>query len=69
MTLAGNYAGGYLLPNLTFFSQKALKGWEVSASLYNVFDEKYGDPGSEEHRQNIILQDGRTFRVKIGYHF
>jgi iron complex outermembrane receptor protein len=68
-TLAGNYAGAYLVPNLTFFSPKALKGWEVSASFYNVFDEKYGDPGAEEHRQNIILQDGRTFRVKIGYHF
>jgi iron complex outermembrane receptor protein len=68
-TLAGNYAGAYLVPNLTFFSPKALKGWEVSASFYNVFDEKYGDPGSEEHRQDIIGQDGRTFRVKIGYHF
>ena len=68
-TLAGNYAGAYLVPNLTFFSPKALKGWEVSASFYNVFDEKYGDPGAEEHRQDIIGQDGRTFRVKIGYHF
>jgi len=69
MTLAGDYAGAYLLPNLTFFSPKAWKGWEISASLYNVFDEQYGDPGSEEHRQSIIYQDGRTFRVKVGYHF
>ena len=69
MTLAGNYAGGYFLPNLTFFSQKALKGWEVSASFYNVFDERYGDPGGEEHMEDILYQDGRTFRVKLGYHF
>jgi outer membrane receptor for ferrienterochelin and colicins len=69
LTLAGNYAGAYLVPNLTFFSQKALKRWDLSASFYNVFDGQYGDPGAEEHRQDIIFQDGRTFRVKIGYHF
>ena len=68
-TLAGNYAAGYLVPNLTLFSPKALKGFEVSASLYNLSDERYGDPGSQEHRQDIIFQDGRTFRIKVGYRF
>ena len=68
-TLAGNYAGAYLLPNLTLFSQKAVKGWEVSASVYNIFGDRYGDPGAEEHRQDIIFQDGRGFRLKVGYHF
>jgi iron complex outermembrane receptor protein len=68
-TLAGNYAGGYFLPNLTLFSQKALRGWEVSASLYNIFDKRYGDPGAEEHLEDILYQDGRTFRIKISYHF
>jgi len=68
-TLAGNYAGAYVVPNLTLFSQKALKGWELSASIYNVFDQIYGDPGAEEHREDIIDQDGRTFRVKVSYHF
>jgi hypothetical protein len=29
----------------------------------------YGDPGSTEHRQDIIDQDGRTFRVKLTYAF
>ena len=67
-TLAGNYAGGYLLPNLTLSSPKALRGWEVSASLYNTFDKRYGDPGAVEHREDIIYQDGRTFRIKISYH-
>jgi iron complex outermembrane receptor protein len=68
-TLAGNYAGAYVVPNLTLFSQKALKGWEVSASIYNIFDEEYGDPGSQEHRQDIIFQDGRSFRIRVGYRF
>jgi iron complex outermembrane receptor protein len=68
-TLAGNYAGAYVVPNLTLFSLKALKGWEVSASIYNIFDERYGDPGSQEHWQDIIFQDGRSFRIKVGYRF
>jgi len=68
-TLEGNYAGGYILPNLTLFSPKALKGLEVSASLYNVTDERYGDPGGEEHREDIIIQDGRSFRIKVAYRF
>ena len=68
-TLAGSYAGAYVVPNLTLFSQKALRGWEVSASLYNFTDRRYGDPGGEEHVQDVIYQDGRTFRLKIGYRF
>jgi outer membrane receptor for ferrienterochelin and colicins len=68
-TLAGNYAGAYILPNFTLLSQGALRRWEVSASLYNAFNGIYGDPGSIEHLQDVILQDGRNFRVKLTYHF
>ena len=66
-TLAGGTAGAYLLPNFTLLSQR--KRWEVSASLYNAFNGIYGDPGSVEHRQGVILQDGRNVRVKLTYHF
>lgn len=41
----------------------------LSASLYNLLDQKYGYPGSTGHTQNVIPQDGRTFRVKLGYTF
>ena len=68
-TLAGNYVGAYVVPNLTLFSQKALKGWEASVTLYNFFDKRFGDPGGEEHQQDVVYQDGRTFRVKFGYRF
>jgi outer membrane receptor for ferrienterochelin and colicins len=33
----------------------------------NLFDNTYGYPGGDEHRQNIIYQDGRTFRVGLKY--
>jgi len=42
---------------------------EYSASLYNVFDKRYGDPVSADFKQETILQEGRTFRVKLTYRF
>ncbi len=68
-TLKGNNAEGFFVTNLTLFSRNLLKGLEISGSIYNVFDKKYGDPGSEEHLQDIIQQDGRSFRLKITYAF
>jgi outer membrane cobalamin receptor len=68
-TLAGDSAGAYLVPNFTLFSPGAHKRWEISASLYNAFDSIYGDPGSVEHVEDVILQDGRNFRLKLTYHF
>ena len=66
-TIAGGEVPGALLPNLTLFSTGLLKHVDLSASIYNLFDHAYEDPGSEEHRQDTILQDGRTFRVKLTY--
>jgi len=68
-TLAGDFAGAYLVPNFTLFSRGALKGWDVSASLYNAFDSIYSDPGSVEHMEDVITQNGRNFRLKLTYHF
>lgn len=68
-TLAGSSASGYLLTNLTLFSKELVPGLEVSGTVYNLFDRHYGDPGSGEHRQDIIGQDGRTFRIKLTYQF
>jgi outer membrane receptor for ferrienterochelin and colicins len=68
-TLAGNYTSGYFLTNLTLFSQNLWPGLELSGTLYNVFDRIYQDPGSGEHRQDAISQDGRSFRLKLEYRF
>jgi outer membrane receptor for ferrienterochelin and colicins len=62
-------AGGYVVANFTLSSQKLLKDVDLSASIYNIFDRKYGDPGGAEHTQPVIGQDGRTFRVKATYRF
>jgi outer membrane receptor for ferrienterochelin and colicins len=66
-TLAGQYSGAYAVTNLTLFSRKVIKGWEVSASLYNAFNQKFADPGGNGLAEDVIFQDGRTFRIKVGY--
>jgi iron complex outermembrane receptor protein len=68
-TLAGDTTGGYTTTNLTIFTQRFLRGMELSGSVYNLFDREYGDPGSGEHLQDTIEQDGRTFWLKLKYAF
>jgi iron complex outermembrane receptor protein len=68
-TLAGKEAGDFFVTNLTLFSQGLLKGLEASASVYNLLDREYGDPGASEHIQDLLRQDDRTFRLKLTYHF
>lgn len=67
--LAHQATGSYVLANWTIFSAELAKGLDVSASVYNLFDRKYGYPGGPEHLQESIPQDGRTLRVKLTYHF
>ena len=68
-TLAGHFVPAYFLPNFTLFSQNVKQRWNFSASLYDGFNSMYGDPGGPEHRQDILWQNGRTFRVKAVYSF
>lgn len=68
-TLSGATASDYFLSNLTLFTQNLLSGIEFSGSIFNLFDQRYSDPGSGEHRQDSIDQDGRTFWLKAKYSF
>ena len=60
---------------MTLVSAALARNLEVSASLYNVFDRRYGDVPSEEHRDSLgrhlneIPQDGRSVRLKLTYGF
>jgi outer membrane receptor for ferrienterochelin and colicin len=69
LTVQGNEAGGFGVINLTVFSQKIVKNLEFSASVYNLLDRHYVDPASQFHVQDVIQQDGRTFRLKLTYRF
>jgi iron complex outermembrane receptor protein len=68
-TLAGNIDPGYTVGNLTLLGRQWLPGLEVSASLYNLSNTQYADPGGVEHLQDTIPQDGRGWRFKLRYEF
>ncbi|MGB5727070.1 MAG: TonB-dependent receptor [Thiogranum sp.] len=68
-TLAADDADAYSLVNLTMNVPDVWGGMSLAGSVYNVFDENYGDVGSEEHIQTEIPQDGRTYRMKAYYQF
>jgi iron complex outermembrane receptor protein len=69
VTVQGRTAAGYGTVNLTLFSRELVKNLEISASLYNLFDQKYSDPATRFHLQDTLERDGRTFRVKATYRF
>jgi outer membrane receptor for ferrienterochelin and colicins len=68
-TLAGNTLDDFVVVNLTLFSHNLVKGVSVSASVYNLLDTHYRDPGGQEHVQDGIEQDGRSVRLKLTYRY
>ena len=68
-TISNNFADDFFITNVTLSGRNIFKTLEVSGSVYNLFDKNYVDPASEEHLQDTIEQDGRTFRIKLTYSF
>jgi len=68
-TVQGNDVEEYFIINTTLFCMNIVRKLEFSAGIYNLFDKIYEDPGYEEHRQDAIEQNGRTFRFKLTYSF
>ena len=64
LTLSGGTAPAHSIVHLNYV-QPIAQGVRFTASIRNLFDSEYGDPGSEEHRQDLIPQDGRTVRVGL----
>ena len=68
-TLAGHTAQDFTLANLSFQTVPRQNGFQLEAGVYNVFDTHYAYPGAEDHLQDTIAQDGRTFRIKLTRRF
>ena len=69
LTLTRHHTGEAWLLNATLFSRDLAPGLEISASVHNLLDRKFRVPGNEEHAQDTLEQDGRTFRLKVTYRF
>lgn len=70
----------FWVANFTLFSHELIKGVELSASIYNLFDERFRDPVSDDFfftgprsgrmiDLESVQQSGRTFRVKVTWRF
>ncbi|WP_118183978.1 TonB-dependent receptor plug domain-containing protein [Paraburkholderia phosphatilytica] len=62
-------AGGYCIGNVTIGSRKLLDHADVSFSIYNVTDRHYSDPAGPGFIQDTIVQQSRTFLLKVVYGF
>jgi iron complex outermembrane receptor protein len=68
-TMSGAEAKAFTVTNLSLLAPRLFPYVEMSANVYNLFAVDYGYPGSQEHLQDIIQQDGRSFRVKATLRF
>ena len=68
-TIGGEEAPAYTLVNATLLLKLAGERLSLSGSVYNIFDEEYGDPAGGEHAQVLIPQDGRSYRMQVRYAF
>jgi outer membrane cobalamin receptor len=68
-TFAGSMAPGQVVTNLSFLAPLVFRRFDISATTYNLFGVKYGIPASDEFIQNVIPQDGRSFRVQSTLHY
>lgn len=63
LTVRKEMTEAFTLLNLTLVDTSLLGGPEIRASVYNVFDSPNGHPGTWGEDQQVIWQDGRSFRV------
>lgn len=62
-------AKSFVVVNWTLFARKLAPGLELSASVYNLLDQHYSTPSSDNTVQDTIPQNGRSFRAKLTYAF
>jgi iron complex outermembrane receptor protein len=64
-TLAGNTLNGAAIFNVTLLAHALTKYLDVSASVHNILDKRYFNPGRPEDTEDAIQQDGRNFQIKV----
>ncbi|HUR33187.1 MAG TPA: TonB-dependent receptor [Vicinamibacterales bacterium] len=67
--LSDGIVGSAFVANLSISRRIERAGLGVGFTLYNVFGAEYGDPGSSEHRQDVLPRDGRTGAVRVSWKF
>jgi len=65
LTLLQDSLSSYQVFNVTLLGHTVGKHLDLAASVFNVLDKRYFDPGRPEDPEDAIQQDGRSFRIKI----
>lgn len=68
LTLADSTVSGFTVVNVTLLGRRLTRHLDLSASVYNLFNKTYYDPGAEQHRSDTLQQDGRSLRLQITLH-
>jgi iron complex outermembrane receptor protein len=63
-TLSGSKVSPAAAINVTVV-QPIGRSWELFGAVRNIFDARYEDPASSQHRQDTIPQNGRTARIGL----
>ena len=66
LTLAGQHTAAAVVCDARV-SQRLVAGLTAGFEVRDLFDTRYGDPGSREHTQDQIVQDARTFFFTLSF--
>ncbi|HEU4401072.1 MAG TPA: TonB-dependent receptor [Candidatus Polarisedimenticolia bacterium] len=69
LTLSGRRTRSARVVDATFTSGTLWPGLDLTFGARNLFDERYGDPGANEHPEDQIPQDGRSYFVAFRHRF
>jgi outer membrane receptor for ferrienterochelin and colicins len=67
MTIRRNHTEPYTLVNLTLVDTGLVPGLQLKGSAFNLLDTRVGHPGTWGEYQDIIWQDGRSYRLYLTY--
>lgn len=65
LTVRREKTEAFTLLNVTLTDTRLLGGPEIRASVYNLFDADNGHPGTWGEEQQVIWQDGRSYRLYL----
>jgi iron complex outermembrane receptor protein len=67
-SVAGSAIGPVAVAHLTL-RERIGRRLEIVGAVRNLFDRRNADPASDEHLQDSIPQEGRTFRIELRWAF
>ncbi len=65
-TVSGNEVAAATTANLTVIKPLG-RSFELIGTMRNLFDAQYADPASDQHLQDTIPRNGRTFHIGLGW--